>query len=144
VCVFVKNMSVNWDQLENPFFNWNVLNVVSHLLHSWFSRVTDRVHRRAITNMVSLCMELLHTLYTIEGSMVGCSIRKNIKSLLADILWSHSSVSHRRIELFTFDFHSYLEGITCNGDSRLFAMSCKLYLNNILHISGIKPNVTQD
>ena len=76
--------SVNWvraaavyghSQITCTSSSWNV---VSHLLHSWFSRVTDRVHSRAITNMVSLCMELLHTVYTIEGSMVGCSIRKNI------------------------------------------------------------------
>jgi len=72
----------------------------------------------------------MHTIFTTEGSMVGYSIRKNMKALLAAILWSYSYVSQRRIERFILDFHSYLEGIKCSGDStcRLFKMSCRSYI----------------
>jgi len=62
-------------------------------------------HSRAITSIVFLYKDLLHTWKTTAGSMASCSMLINVQSLSAAIRWSHKYDSFQRITLLTLDFH---------------------------------------
>ena len=109
--------------------------------HSWFSRATGCVHNRPTINIIYISDDLLHTRYTVDSVIEGCSMRKNKKLMSMARVWFHNAVSLWFSVRLTIVFHSRL-GAHGTGNIKLLKLFLKLYLDKIWQISHTNPKVT--